>query len=443
MILNGKVKEAFELLDEETLDLHEKWEKLALKAKLLDSQGEYDKSLTYSDQLIGFGEQYGDKFIETIGKITKSITYWRIGKTKSARNILQEGHLFEGIVHPNFPYWFTLGHNLMGNIALGYGEYDIALDFYNSAFDLSKTIDNPRHTGSSLNNIAEVYKMKGSLDTALKYYLEALKYCETTDTQLTGVILNNLGEIYRLLGKSDDAQSYFMKSLQIKTNFGDKISIAETLLRLLICAIESKDTNNINKFHDNLVDLAKSSNLVRLDIKLKIADGLICKNSTRIIDLAKAQEIFTDLSEDSTISLDETIFSLLNLCDLLIFELKTYEEEELFMEIHKILNRLYKIGQDQALFNLIIEVLFLKAKVAFLEGITDHAFLLLDQALIYSQEKNIQHITEKITRHHEEITQEFNKWITLFNQQSSMQSKIEKLRVEEYLSDLINIYRSI
>ncbi len=443
MVLNGKIDEVFELLDEETEDLQEKWEKIALKAKLLDSQGEYDKSLAYSDQLITYGELNGDKFIETIGKITKSITYWRIGKTKSARNILQEGQLFEGVKHPNFPYWFTLGHNLMGNIALGYGEYDIALDFYNSAFDLSKTIDNPRHAGSSLNNIAEVYKMKGSLDTAHKYYLEALKYCEKTDTQLTGVILNNLGEITRLLGKNNEAQSYFMHSLEIKTKYGDKISIAETLLRLLIWAIENKNPDKIDEFYNQLAELTKTSKLDRLYIKLKIADGLINKNSTRIIDLAKAQEIFTDLSEDSSISLEETIFSLLNLCDLLIFELKTYEQEELFLEIHKILNRLYKIGQDQALFNLIIEVLFLKAKVAFLEGITDHAFLLLDQALIYSQEKNIQHITEKITKHHEEITQEFNKWITLFNQQSSLQSKIEKLKVEEYLSDLINIYRSI
>lgn len=443
MVLNGKIDEAFELLDEETLDIQEKWEKIALKAKLLDMQGDYEKSLTYSDQLIAFGEIYGDKFIETVGKIVKSITLWRIGKTKAARNILHEGHLFEGIKHPNFPYWFTLGHNLLGNIAVGYGEYDLALDFYNSAFDLSKTIDNPRHTGSSLNNIAEVYKMKGSLDTALKYYLDAFEYCQNTDTQLAGVILNNMGEINRMLGKNEDAQSYFTQSLEIKTKFGDKISITETLLKLLICAIEDQNKEKINEFHNKIIIIAEDSNLNKLKIKAKIANGLIFKNSSRIVDLAKAQEIFTDLSEDGTISLEETIFSLLNLCDLLIFELKTYEQEELFLEIHKILNRLYKIGQNQALFNLIIEVLFLKAKVAFLEGITDHAFLLLDQALIYSQEKNIHHIKEKIMKHHEEITQEFNKWITLFSQQSSIQSKIEKLRVEEYLSDLINIYRSI
>jgi len=97
----------------------------------------------------------------------------------------------------------------------------------------------------ALNNVGYVYKSKGDIDLALKYYQESLAIHKQIDDK-SGIAtsLNNIGFVYRNQGNIYLAIEYYQKALSIQEEIGDKEGMASLYNNLGIIYYDQLDFDN-------------------------------------------------------------------------------------------------------------------------------------------------------------------------------------------------------
>jgi tetratricopeptide (TPR) repeat protein len=101
-------------------------------------------------------------------------------------------------------------YNIKSNYALGLwkqGKLDEAVTALESIIPNYKTTN-------IYGSLGYLYNLKGDLEKALKFNLEALNYNNTA-----AVILDNLGQTYYLLGEQEKAQEIFVKLMALNPKF--------------------------------------------------------------------------------------------------------------------------------------------------------------------------------------------------------------------------------
>lgn len=93
-------------------------------------------------------------------------------------------------------------------------------------------------TATSLNNLAEFYKLKGDLKEAEKYYKQSLaigKVILGKNSYFMATCYKNLGFLYDMKGELTKAEKYFIDSVEItkKANKGNRFLLFDALNNLL------------------------------------------------------------------------------------------------------------------------------------------------------------------------------------------------------------------
>ncbi|MFH1778860.1 MAG: tetratricopeptide repeat protein, partial [Candidatus Omnitrophota bacterium] len=106
------------------------------------------------------------------------------------------------------------------------------LRYTKKSLKIYKEIEDLNGMAQCYTNIGEVYRYKGLLDEAIKYYKLGLELDESVGAYYeAGVDYNVLGEIYLEKKDFDQALLYFEKALVIRRK-GGGISLSETLADL-------------------------------------------------------------------------------------------------------------------------------------------------------------------------------------------------------------------
>ncbi len=121
---------------------------------------------------------------------------------------------------PDHPDTGTSLNNLAG-LYRSMGRYEAAESFFLRALAIISKQLGPDHltTGSSLNNLASLYESMGRYEAAEPLYLRALAIREKQsgpDHLETGTILNNLAGLYRPMGRYEAAESLNLRALAIR-----------------------------------------------------------------------------------------------------------------------------------------------------------------------------------------------------------------------------------
>ena len=113
------------------------------------------------------------------------------------------------------------------------GNMQAALDTYDQALALYRSLHDRAGEGRTLSNIAFVYKDLGHYDLALNYYQQALiSLQEAGDRFNEGTAVNNLALVYRELGQYAQSINYLEKALAIRHEAGDRLGEGVTLSNL-------------------------------------------------------------------------------------------------------------------------------------------------------------------------------------------------------------------
>ena len=181
----------------------------------------------------------------------------------------------------------------------------------------------------------------------------------------------------------------------------------------------------------NEVDLKGSKLLYRFQ------KALILKSSLRARDRIKSEDLFKDLAFDDTTAIDHQIRAIINLCDLLLTELRITNDTELIDEIQPYIQKLLVIAEHEHMYLLLAETYLLQAKLSLLTSNIKKAQRFLTQAQKISERFGYKELAEKISNEKSKLLNQSEIWEKLKKMGVPMVERIKMAQLKEQIEEII------
>ncbi|MFX0090321.1 MAG: tetratricopeptide repeat protein [Candidatus Hodarchaeota archaeon] len=418
----GRVDEAFELINQheqilnilsEDSPLETKFREAALiyhKGRVYYYKGDYEQALEYILSSLALRKELNNN-----PEITNSLL--------ELKNNLESGVCL----------------NMLGVIYWYQGNLDNALDYYQQSLEMVEKIGNKLLITRALNNIGEVYKIKGELDLALEYHQKNLTvFEELKNKQDTINCLTNIGIIHYEKGDLDQSTLHLKRSLSLSEGIANNLTMSEMLFYLISVAIEKSDLEQAHQHLDRLKGINnQEADNKRISQRYRVAEALLLKTSKRARNRAKAEEIFEQIIEEEVIEHEMTAFALLNLCDLLLVELRTTGDESALREVKQLVSRLLEIAKEKQSHSLLAETAWLQSQLALIELEIEEAKRLLTQAQLLAEEKGLIRLAMTISKEHDILLEQTNLWEDFTKRAAPFAERMAVTHLEEQLVRMI------
>ncbi len=416
-----------------------------LNCKIFERMGKYEESLVLATKTVEEGRKNGDFSLELSARIAQSYALISVNKFDEALNIIEIGENLlqksisnDQISLDNFDANFK---NLKGLTLRYQGKLKDALKNYEASLNIRKNLKIRREEAMTLQNIATVYQLQGELIKSLEYNLLALKIFEEFDDQRSlAYTYHDIGLIHWTNGELEIALDFLKNSLSIRQEIGDLFTIIDTLYYLIQINLEMDNKTNAIQYQEKLEEYYQKAHNKRSTIRHQLAKALILKSNDRIIQTAEAQQIFLKLSQDPNVDHEFVIFAMLNLCELLISELKAYKNENILSEVLELSNKLLNIAKVQDLHSLLAHTYILQSRLALLELDVTKAQYLLTKAELTANKKNMENLAMKISDEYDAIIDR-RKWEKLKSSKAPLVERVEKSQLDEILAEMIKKHK--
>lgn len=314
------------------------------------------------------------------------------------------------------------------------GDLNKALEYYERSMALFEEFGTKIVHGWNLLDVGNLYHLKGDLDLALVHFQKAFPLLEeiNNDFYFCQTFLH-IGRVYRSKGDNNTALDYYKRCLKLleekKLRFGQETE-GLTYYELISVMLDNKDIREAKKYFEMFKQFYDKQEQSKpfLNQWYKLSEALILKTSIRIKDKARSQKLFQEVIDDPHLKLnllnylaDSKKIALLNLCELLLFELKSSPDEitdknEVFREFKKLLNNLASLAQEQHSFPLLVDVTILKAKLALIDGKLTQATQLLAQAKIIAEENELKFLHRRVIGEENYLKTQLSEWENLIKE---------------------------
>ncbi len=426
----------------------EKIDSFLLLAETLGRTSKYEKCfeiLKEVDKLI-------DNLPDLLEKIKKEkrgeklyIRSWvntRIGQIEGSFKIFEELH----------EIYSELGdmHNLVRNYSrkgwgfLFSGNLDEALINLNKSDEIFQKLDkSPFNSSEEIRNLlfhGAISFQKGDLFESLKYNNEALKLANENSLLLfISVTLNNLGEVYLQLANWEQAILCFSKAIKMAENTQDTANFVMMIQGLFLANLNKGD---IKIAGENLERIRKIKNQEQgnkqINQSFRLCEALLLGKSKRIRDLGKAQEILKEISEEEIIFIDITILIMINLCEMLVLEFRDSKDPEVLNELNPIIDKLFKIAENQKSYLVMAETLLLKSKIETISLKLTEARQLLNQAQIITEKYGLRNLSIKISVENDELIKNLAVFEKMKLENEPIEQRLEKIKIENQINDMLH-----
>lgn len=352
----------------------------------------------------------------------------------------------------------------LAEVYLFTGESTIALDYALKSLELQKEMNNEIGIAKSLSLIGATYFSKGDIDNALKYSKQGIKTdkmslitkIETFHT--LGVIYKEKGELgralryynraaslaernneidkhiaaimaigatYRMKGDYERAIEYLTRSLSLSKENNSLYGMNSSLLYLILINLD-KDFDE--KAEEYLVQLEKFTN--QTESKLfnqvyQILKALVLKKSARMRNRTQAEKMLKEITESEFTTPQFYLLTLVNLCDLYLEELSITNNPEVLEEIYPLIQKMLKISENQNSYLWLAETKLLQAKLALIQMDFEKSKHLLTQAQQIAEIHGLSLLAIKISSEHDKLLEQSNVWENLKKVGAPMSERIE------------------
>ncbi|MFX0095405.1 MAG: tetratricopeptide repeat protein [Candidatus Hodarchaeota archaeon] len=334
--------------------------------------------------------------------------------------------------------WIALFESIKGNIYWAKDEWDTALEHHHRSLALHKEIGNSYDIGISLDRIGFIHFSIDDWNTALDHYQQSLEIFEAIDNSYrVAWELYMIGSVYRRKGELETALDYWQRSFALFETLGNDIDTAYPLssIIILLCS-ELQDHTQARKYLPQLQKLHERIPNKAIRQQTHLAEALVLKQSKRMADKAKAQNILQELLNEKNLFFIWERFAIIHLCELLLIEVKAFGDPEVWKEAKTRIHQLYDWVQDNHLFSMIGEALLLRAKVAAIDGDLQQALKYYEQARFMAEEKKIGLLSQKVDTEQKHFEAEFEKWQTLIQRNASLQERLTQSQIEDYMQQV-------
>jgi hypothetical protein len=133
----------------------------------------------------------------------------------------------------------------------------------------------------------------------------------------------------------------------------------------------------------------------------------------------------------------------LNLCELLLEEIKLTGNEQVLKEVRSHLDKLHEIAEGQKSYPWLVQVYWLQSRLALLELNVGKAQDLLNQAEELAESRGLDRLVSFISREKFQLTDQLGKWQRFFDHQPPLKDVVAFTQFEDLLERVIQnrLYR--
>ncbi|MFX1536732.1 MAG: tetratricopeptide repeat protein [Promethearchaeota archaeon] len=405
--------------------------------EIYSNRGELDTALDYYQQALSIVKQLGNS--EAIAYISSLIggIYRDKGEWNSALDYYQRTlSEYEKIAIP-FRIAYTL--NLIADLYWVKGELDTALEYNRRSLSLAKSVE---LFGWCFSLFAWIYFSKGELDTALDYIQQSLSFRGKIGNPIFSLKINFLSAlIYHAQGELDKALEQLQQCLSESEQMGG-FWMSVALFELVRVSLDQNNPLQAQEYLTQLQQLQTHTSNPWIHLQSRLAEAFVLKQNPRIREKFQAQTILEQIVEEEVLWVDLTALAMVQLCELLIEEVKFYGEPDVWEEAKALINKLYAMAQDQHSTALMCEALLLQAKFAAVDGNLPQAQNCYEQARLMATEKNLTALLAKVTTEQKRFEAEFETWQKLIESNVSLQERLNQAEMEDYLHDVQKFVKS-
>jgi len=431
-----KLVEELESTGEKEVELRDR----ERKADLLDSKGgvynwkgELSQALVYYEESLEIREK-----LENKPEVAKSLNnigviYHQKGELGQALGYYKKSLVIKKELGNRQEIAKSL--NNIGVIYHNKGGLDKALDYYEKSLAIKEQLGNKRLMANSLNNIGAIYHRKGELNRALRKFRGSLAMREAIGNKLDiAKSLNYIGDLYHEMGSLEQALDFFKQSMVLSEETGNKLGVVYSLFGLIDVNLELNEIRQAKVLLGDLQLINEQKENKQVELRSRLAEALILKNSKRRKNLAKADEMLTKIVEDTEEEIIDhqlAVKALIALSELLLDELNSTGEEEILGEVEEKVNKLIKIAKEQQSYTLMTESYWLKAQLALVRLDLRETRDLLIQAQLTAEERGLERLARKISGEHDQLLEQLDQWEELIANDASITERVKIANLEE------------
>ncbi|MFX0043943.1 MAG: tetratricopeptide repeat protein [Candidatus Hodarchaeota archaeon] len=317
------------------------------------------------------------------------------------------------------------------------GEIDQAFEYLEHALTLAKENNMKFHIAYSLLQEAVYFGFKGELDLSIKLNEQSLvMFKELNNKYIIAGVLNNLAGAYRMKGELEHALECVEQSKGLYQKLGHLMAVANTYDFLIQILIEKGDLKRAQDYLNQLeqMNIELKNNYVNSIILFNKA--LMLKSSPRIINKGKAAEIFKQFLEDEDSIYEITMTSLINLCELLLFELNATNEQQILNEFQGYLSQLIDIVKKGRSYWLLAETYLLQARVSLLTLNMNKARRLFAKSQNLAEKYGLNLLAMRISNEHDEFLKQLDIWEKIKDSKAPLAERIELSHLNEQMKGM-------
>ncbi|MFX0060968.1 MAG: tetratricopeptide repeat protein [Candidatus Hermodarchaeota archaeon] len=329
-------------------------------------KGDFNPALEFQKKALSIAKNEGDKLGIASTLTMLGTIYAHMGDLDQCLEYLKRGLA----VKKEFGHKEEIARSLL-NIGITYeekGDLNQALDYYQQSLVLQKALGNKKEIAMSLNNIGNIYKKKGDFDQALEFYQQSLALRKPFGNKYEiGAVLGNIGLVYWQKGDLDHALKYLKQHLTLFEEYGNNFHTSKALFHLIAVAIDKNSLEQAQKYllHLQKIDSQEENKIINQ--RNRVAEALVLKTSTRIKDWNKAEQLLKKVAEEEIVDHALTISALLNLCELILTRIETFNTQEPLKVLQSYVDQLFEIAQKQASHSLLATTYILQTRGILIE----------------------------------------------------------------------------
>lgn len=315
------------------------------------------------------------------------------------------------------------------------GDWDTTLKYYDKALALEENGFNVFLTWL-LFHIGNIYNQRGELDHALNYYKRGLALAEKLNSGKINIayFLDRIGNIFYSKGDFDQALIFSERGLTLYRQVGHNIPFLASFMNLLLrINISKNEINQAEEYLQQIKEISDQTQNKGVNRLYRVSKALLLKTKPRISNLAKAQKLLKEVIEEDA----RQITAIINLCDILLVDLRNTNDLEVLDELNQFIGQLLEIAEKTHSYWILCETYLLQAKLALISLDLKEARRLLTQAQQITEKYGLTLLAIKISNEHDELLKKLDVWENLKDSDISLAERMELARLNEQMEQMI------
>lgn len=412
----------------------------SMKSGIHFYKGETSQALEYNGRSLAIFEELDNEYDIARTLQHMGMIYGQSGDlNKALEQYIRSKAIFEEI---NQHHFVAKCINDISGVQFRLGNYDKTLDSLNEYYNLKMGLKDERSIGIALNRIGEIYLTKGELNEASKYFEDALIITKRYNVKRTlGLIYYNFGELHYKKGNLEEAIKNHLQSLAIHEELDLSFQIADSLHKLIVIHLDSELYSLAKELLDKFKQMTEKVESKYVIQTYQLSEALFLKESRKERDRNRAEVLFERLIEQDIVNYRIKIEALLNLCDILLWNIRKSDdvdfEKEILEELNEYAAMLAQTAEKQNSFTLAVESLFLQSQLNLLELDTQEAQQDLKKALDIANENGLDKLAVKISNEYDVLLDQLDTWEDFTQKLPTIAEKLELTHLEDKLEQII------